>query len=237
MYKLINGLPPFVRFLIPVFMLFTASCSKQEDSYPLNTLSTCISRVVPQVTQTKVSGSGIDSIKTLFAKNNLSTEGLQFIGYIPDTYTGTSGLPQTQVTATRFVNNLPVFGYDEVFIFNSGLFQTAYLITGTPQTNDLTSKQSLPYLQSAFFKHVQESVIIGGPLNAKPRIPSPDQYKDSCLVAVLGYVDAGSIPGNSISWGKTLVKVWKVTPLNGNYPLVFVEDATGFGWGEWLAIP
>jgi len=209
----------------------TTSCSKSGSGTSDNA---CIERVIPQYTQTALTSGQIDSIKTLFGKNNMSTNQLQFIEYIPDIYTDTGMTPQAQVTANLFLNGLPVFNYNEVFVFNGGVFDTAYLYTGTPLTNDTTGHQTLAYLRSSFLKHVSESVTYS-PIS-KPFVPSPNSYTGSCMVATMGYVDAVYAPGNTIPWG-TLIKVWAVTPLNSGYPCVYVRDDNGVGWGVPLIIP
>jgi hypothetical protein len=230
-----KGGSAYIFFLLPALLVYALSCSKQEGAPAGNG---CISRVEPLYTQTTLTNSQIDSIKTLFANNNLSANQLQFTVYLPDTHTGLCSIPQEQVTAIVFINGLPVFGSEETYIFNNGLFQDVFpAAIGTPQTNDSSGRLSLTYLQGAFLDHVSESFFAGGPANSKPFIPSPNKFKDSCLLATLGYLDAASIPGNSTPVGTTLVKVWKLTPLNGSYPLVYVEDDNGSGWGVPLLVP
>jgi hypothetical protein len=217
--------------LISVLFLSTSSCSKQGST---TTNTDCIVRVIPLYTETTLTEYQINSIKLLFSKNNMSINGLQFTQFISD---GGGNLPmitQTQVTANLFLNDLPVFYYNELFIFNNGIFDTAYLYTGTPLTNDITGHQTLSNLQSSFLKHVSESITylpIGPPF-----VPSSSTYSDSCLVATLGYIDAVYIPGHTLPWGN-LIKVWSVTTLHNSYPTVYVEDDNGLAWGMPVYIP
>jgi hypothetical protein len=54
-------------------------------------------------------------------------------------------------------------------------------------------------------------------------------YRDSCLVAELGYVVPALIPNEDVttSASNSVVKAWKVSPLSGGYPMVYVLDSTG----------
>ena len=217
-------------FILALFLNAT-SCSKQSST---TSTSDCIERLMPKYTESTLTGNQIDSIKALFSKNNLSIDQLLFTQFIPNIYSDPNMISQAQVTANLFLNGLPVFNYNEVFIFNNSIFDTAYLYTGTASSNDTTGHQTLSYLRSAFFKHVSESVIYS-PVG-KPFVPSSNTYLDSCLAVTLGYVDAVYFPGNTNPWG-TLKKVWMIKPVHSGYPSVFVEDDSGLAWGVPVYIP
>jgi hypothetical protein len=233
-------LSSYFRFLPGVcliaFVVSTTSCRKHSASD-----NHCITREVPKMTDQGVSGPALDSIYNLFASNNLSTDNLQFqawVGYTTSnpTYSG----PQEQVWATQFFNGLPVFREDENFVFNAGKYQPGNKYngyTGPAPGADSSGNQGLPGLRSAFLDHVSQSIGAGGPRNARPFIPSRLAYMDSCLIATLGYLDAGMVPGKSPLLETALIKVWKVTPLNGQYPLVYVEDDNGLAWGVAFFMP
>jgi hypothetical protein len=125
----------YIRFLF-LLIVGAASCSKHGNVAADNG---CIERVIPQHTETTLRTTQIDSIMALFSKNNISTDQLQFIQFIPNIYVDPVRTPQAQVRANLFVNGLPVFRYNEVFVFNDGIFDTAYLYTGAPLSNDTTS--------------------------------------------------------------------------------------------------
>jgi hypothetical protein len=220
------------------FCAFIFGCTKQQNSNSNgNANNGCISRNIANTKSTMLSDSQINSINTLFSKNGLSTSQLQFLYFIPDVYLDSAKPVQAQVDANLFINNLPVFNYTEVFVFNNGVFDTAYLYSGVPQNNDTTSHQSLSSLRTAFFKHVSESITYLPLLNSKPVVPSPNTYSDSCLVATMGYVDATYIPGNTSTWGSTLIKVWLVNTQSRSFPDVMVEDDNGLAWGVPTYIP
>jgi hypothetical protein len=234
------GLSPYSRIL-PVVCLValfvgTASCHKNStyDSH-------CITRIVPKVTDYGVAGAALDSIYALFASNNLSTANLQFRYWLTDTTSSpTYSGRQEQVQATQFFYGLPVFAEDKFFTFNAGTYQPGGIYdgySGAAPGADTSGNQALPDLRSAFLAHVSQSVWVGGAPASKPFIPSRSSYTDSCLIATLGYLDAHLIPGNSTPLETALVKVWKVTPMNGQYPLVYVEDMNGAAWGVTFLVP
>ncbi len=234
-----------ILYLISLLIIiFIASCTKHNQS---SDGSICITRITPKVSDYKVAGANLDSIKTLFAANNLSTSNLQFqsfgtdtvINILPGNYSGY----QEQISATQFFNGLPVFSGDAYFIFDAGIFQTSesYFYNGVLPDADTTSHQSYINLRNAFLAHVSESSTIGGPVNSKPFIPSASTYINACLDVTLGYIDASRITGSNVAYGKQLIKVWSVTPSINSainyYPLVYVEDNNGLAWGNAFVIP
>ncbi len=224
---------PYYYLLVAVLYVFGVACTKHQNSISDNG---CISRLVAKTISPTLSSSQIDSINILFSNNNMSTAQLQFLYFTPNVYSDTTKPTQSQVIANLFINGLPMFGNNEAFIFNNGIFDTAYLYNGIPQTNDTTGHQSFSYLRTAFMNHVSESITYM-PLQIPPFIPSPKNYIDSCLTATLGYVDASSIPGNQNDiWGSTLIKVWSVS-CNNHYPSILVKDDNGLAWGVPVYIP
>jgi hypothetical protein len=85
---------------------------------------------------------------------------------------------QTQVTANPFLNGLPIFNDQQLFIFFNGIFSPSrsYLMVEVAANNDTTGNQSLPHLRSAFLQHVSEATISGGSVSRKPLVPSPAAY-------------------------------------------------------------
>ena len=219
-------------------------CKKQNNEQDSN--ANCITRKVPKSSDYSVSGADLDSVYTLFSANNLSIANLQFLYLTTDITvnpTGYSGY-QEQVTAIEFFNGLPVFADNKFFTFNAGKYQSDGIYdgyTGPAPDNDTTSHQSLSNLRNAFFAHLSESYMAGGPLNSKPFIPSASTYANACLTATLGYLDEGLVKGNVYILNKSLIKVWVVTPAQdpsiSYYPLVYVEDDNGVAWGQPLLVP
>ena len=224
--------------LLLATLFIVPSCHK-HSSPPDNG---CITRIIPKVTDYQVSGPQLDSIFAFFRSNNLSTANLQFDSWGSDSIVSPSYSGwQEQVSATPFYNYLPTFTQDAYFFFHAGIYQASISqdgFAGQPPVTDSAAHQTLAGLRSAFLKHANESHIVGGPLIINPPPPPPPKnYSDSCLQATLGYLDAEEIPGSTTGYNHALVKVWKITLLNGFFPLVYVEDDNGLGWGVVLNVP
>ncbi|HLX91225.1 MAG TPA: hypothetical protein VKR32_06055 [Puia sp.] len=229
----------------PFFLLLlsagVASCSKNHSDEVNAAESGCIERIVARPTDLPLNGppiinvdpitpAQIDTIETLFAKNNMSYSNLEFIFY--------NNSIGVQATATPFLNGLPIFNDGQVYDFVNGIYSSSdsYLTTEVSTDNNTTSNQSLANLRTAFFDHLSEATITGPQLNAKPSVPLASSYLDTCLSATLGYLDLSYIPGNPFSLGH-VVKVWEVSPVNGYYPTVYVRDDNGHAWGVPIYIP
>ena len=210
--------------LAAVLSFLYISCDKHHD----NPAADCITRV--SVSQpSNVSPSQLDSINTLFTHNSLSTTGLQFYSFFVDTVTlpGYTGIEQA-ASAYLSYNGLPVFDYGETFIFKEGIYSPADGVTwqGAVPGPDTTAHQTLEDLRTAWLNHYQQDTIYPPLINSHPSIPGT-KYRDSCLIAQLGYIDAAAFSHGTALYGASLVKVWMVSPLSGGYPMVFVEDSTG----------
>jgi hypothetical protein len=229
--------------------LLTVSCHKHSSAGDDNI---CVTRLDPQVSDYNVSGANLDSIYNLFKVNHLSTANLQFQYWI--TYTEVNVDPgayngyEEQIQAIQFFNGLPVFADMDIFIFYNGNYQTIGTVggySGAAPDTDTTTHQTLAGLRAAFLAHLSQSYTEGGPINAKPFIPSPSNYINACLNVTLGYLDAGMLPANApnvtSSFNQSLVKVWQVTPARNSsityYPVVYVEDDNNFAWGVPFFLP
>jgi hypothetical protein len=200
------------------------SCSKHHDVPTAD----CITRIEPSQAST-VSATQLDSIDALFSRNGLSTAGLQFYGFYVDTIVlpGYSGIEQ-QVGAAIFYNGLPSFENYATFIFKAGIYSPADGVTwqGATPGPDTTAHQTLEDLRAIYLAHYQQDAI-GSPLANPPPPSHPGlNWRDSCLVATLGYADA-SIFNSSIPWGTQLVKAWWIAPVGQTYPAIYVEDDNG----------
>lgn len=235
------------RFITGIVILFLFILTGLSSCRKKTTGGVCIERVVllpgdlpinapPIIEVDPITEGQIDTIKTLFTNNNLPFNQYQFLYYSVELLLVDS--IQVQAIANPFVNGLPVFEDQQVFNFINGVFSPSrsYLTVEVAANDDTTGHQSLSYLRGAFLQHVSEATISGGAANSRPFVPSPAAYIDTCLSATLGYIDQSMIPGNPYSLGH-LIKIWLVTPLNSNYPSVYVRDDNGQGWGQGIAIP
>jgi hypothetical protein len=212
--------------------------------------SGCISRYDgPSGNYPSLKAGQLDTIKSLFNANGLSLANLNFVYYYSDTAKDTTNIPyfNQQVSATLSVNGLPIFYATMGWYFHNGvLFQSNSSSLNYPNPgSDTTAHQTLPALRSLFFKTYEAALYTSNGPNlpaptASPRLGRPGEYyRDSCLIAQLGYIDASWQPNSGASYGKKLLKVWQiypehVIPMPLQYrplsPIVFVIDETGFAW-------
>ncbi len=208
-------------------LIGVASCSRHNDVG-----NDCISRYSLSPGTVLLPQSTLDSINTLFTKNNLSEAGLQFTFLSPDTvqspvYTGV----QYQVSANVFLNGLPAFNQSAWFNFDStGVYMplNSGPFTGSAP-NDTTGHRSLESLRQIFLNNYKLCTTAGGAANSKPSHPTAP-YQDTCLAALLGYMQP---PGTT--W---FTKVWMVSAAdNHGYPAVFISDSSGQAWPLNLFFP
>jgi hypothetical protein len=219
-----------------------AACTRHDGG------NDCISRV-PIANVPLLSSARLDTVDNLFGSNNLSTSGLQFAYIFYDSvinpvYSG----PQIQIAGEQFINGLPLFfGGEAYFSFDKGVFQSpaAGLWQGALPGGDTIGHRSLESLRQAFLQNYKNCATVGGAQNSQPHHPTAP-YQDSCLHAILGYIDA-SYMGTKIPFGQQLIKVWEVTGYAdfafgiaegiSPYPAVFVADSSGDVMAEELAFP
>ena len=220
--------------LAPAVVLLFLSCSKHHDSGDTN----CISRIEPS-SVSALPADQLDSITVLFRQNQLSTAGLQFLFFAVYTVVqpGFSGTEQ-QVQANFSLNTLPVFSLSENFIFNQGVYQpsASNLYTGAIPNGDTTGHRTLASLRSIYLSNYKQMVIGGGCSGCQFRHPSPT-YNDSCLTAELGYADAAYFNNGATPYGSVLMKAWKVSPLSGGFPTIYIQDSTGIAYPLDLIYP
>lgn len=205
----------------------------------------CISRYVPQP-QRVVSQSIIDSIDNFFAQNNLSTAGLQFFGwgYGDTIISGVSEVKTIQFDAYQYINGLPVLRNSVYYNFNSNgvyLPPAAGTVPVYTVVGDTVPHQNLQALRQDFLNNYKQCAIYSTVAN--PQVSHPTApYQDTCLSAVLGYMDAGYLK-MGIPYGKQLVKTWIIYPSDqtfsfyAEYPAVFVADNTGYAFPQVFQLP
>jgi hypothetical protein len=197
----------------------------------------------------------LDTIKSLFSANGLSSADLTFSYYFSDTLKDSTNTPyfNQQAGASLTINGLPVFNSTLNWDFHNGILYLPYTNNpGYPNPGDSTSHQTLPALRSLFFKTYEAALYTGNgpnrpPPTATPQLARPGAYyHDSCLVAQLGYIDAANQPNSGLSYGKKLIKVWEIYPehtiltsllYRSLSPMVFVIDETGFSWCPFPMYP
>jgi hypothetical protein len=208
-----------------VLLFLLISCSRHNDTPTAN----CITRIYDTSTTSTVTAAQLNAILPLFQRNNLSITGLQFFAldsniYLPPNYS--DSISQVMVVANVFINGLPTFFGGWAFYFYNDVYQTNLGHYGAVSGTDTSGHQTLEDLRNIYLAHYQQDAGYGGTLNATVSHPGLN-WRDSCLVAMLGYADA-SIFNNTIIFGTMEVKAWRVGPVGITYyPIIYVEDDNG----------
>jgi len=219
-------------------MIFIISCRKHEDM-----VADCISEVTvdsADMTST-VTSPQLAAIDNLFKLNNLSTANEQFFGidsnrYMPPGYN--DSVSQVEVLAYRWYNNLPVFMWNDNLVFYNDILQPISIIYhGQVPGPDTTFHQSLESLRKIYQANFLKIIISGGVAITNNNVRHPSSgYLDSCLTAQPGYIDPVNF-NQASTYGSSLIKAWKVTPVGSAFPMVFIADSTGAAWPVSIAVP
>ncbi len=209
-----------------VWLFFIISCRKHDE-----VVADCISEVTADSMSMAnlVTSSQFDFIDSLFSRNSLSTANEQF-SYLDSNRYQPPGynylVSQVAIVAYLWYNQLPVFMWNNYFIFYDGVLQSSSIIyRGAVPGPDTIFHQSLESLRLIYQSNFSKVIISGGAANSSPRHPN-QSYLNSCLTAQPGYIDAATIyPG--LQNGIRLVKAWKVTPVGTSFPIVMIADSTG----------
>jgi hypothetical protein len=184
----------------------------------------------------------INVIVNLFRQNNLSTANQQFFWidsnyFQPPGYT--TNVDQVDILSYRWYNDLPVFRWNDNITFYNGVFQpqASIVYKGDAPEPDGTFQQSLASLQTIWLNNFMRVGTYGALMNDTVPAHPNASYRDSCLIAKRGYIDAGYFAAPAFTYAGQLVKAWVVTPLNGVYPMVIIEDNTGAAWPSNVYIP
>lgn len=207
--------------------------------------SGCITRYSgPDIPSTLKPGQ-LDTIRQLFAANNIPLDGKQFIGYRRDSQKLATGewVAAQYASAQLSYNSLPVFYAIWSWSFRDGLYVPGY--SNQPQyadPGDPTPHLTLAALRQIFFRVYEDSLYTGkfsphSPTKARP----VNYYHDTCLAVQLGYLDTYYEPPYNKDFGKNIVLAWRITPADPNKPssapVVFVEDRTGYAFCQILTYP
>lgn len=195
-------------YLIAIVILVLTSCKKGEQ-LPID--NGCIS----QVGKKHFNVSSADSLTAvkLLQQNNLPYSNLSFERVIlDDTIKNTLGSYIYQhIFVMQNFNGLSLLSNDIGYHFRDGvLFSSSGTVYSSINLDNRPSL-SLPRLRKLYLTEVGQDGYFKLSAN----------FKDSCLVAELGYYDLNAGISNS---SPHFVKVWSVTPKGLSYPLGIFRD-------------
>jgi hypothetical protein len=183
------------------------SCHKNTSEGNKEGNNGCITRRVPQVTDTLLDHADEARCTALFEANNIPTDNYQFtkLSSVVDggnLYQGVSG--------NVFINGLPAYAQPMGLDFQNGfLYQTSPVAYTT--FDDTIPVHTLDFVRDAYFQTVV-------------RYKAKAQFQDSCLVATLSYILTSVFTRPAVD--NQMTRVWVVTCMSGAYT-VLVDDDTG----------
>ncbi|WP_299780856.1 hypothetical protein [uncultured Formosa sp.] len=187
-------------------MLSVASCNSDDD---LTNYEACAYEIVNSPTDDVVSAEEEAFAESLFAANTIASDALQITAVSTDLYLN------DHVYCNQFLNGLQILNQDLIYHFDAdGAFYqlSGYRITETEL--DTEKRLTENYVTDFFLNEVAEDAANALEL---------DDIITDCVDIQFGYYEqfTGGIDYEVIS----LVKAWKVTPHDADYPVLYLNDS------------
>lgn len=185
--------------------LLVFSCTKNKDNGP----DTGCAKIVSSNPNEKVlPDQELNSIHTLFVKNDLSSTNLQFIYYFNDSTTGLK-----VVTGVQYVNDLKVFTNNLVYTFNGN--DSLISMNKNDIVQDLslsaTPKLSTKKVREVFLDEVSKDIFEN----------KDSTIGENCVDMEFGYYDINRVT-NDTTFNYTTA--WKAYPQDRKFPYAFIND-------------
>jgi len=189
--------------IISFFTSMFYSCNK-ESYLPSN--NGCIEKVIIPLTGYSVKSSDAVIISNLFNQNNISSADVKYSSYYHDTI---KMVNFKSVGVNEYINGVPILNGYLYYYFKNDIFE---FMQGVPTKG--TNLNSIPALKLGQVRQLFLNDLETQDQKGK-------QYQDSCLRAEFGYYNLNSGTGKL---DELLVKAWKVTPKNSEYPVAYYQD-------------
>ncbi|PNW27032.1 hypothetical protein [Formosa algae] len=197
-------------FRFPIFIcgliLSVASCNSDDD---LTNYEVCTYEIVNSPADDTVTAEEEVLAESLFAANNIASGALQITAISTDLYLN------DHVYCNQFLNGLQILNHDLIYHFDAeGSFYqlSGYRITETEL--DTEKRLTENYVTNVFLNEVAEDGASSSEL---------DDIIAGCVDIQFGYFEqfGGGIDYEFIA----LVKAWKVTPHDADYPVLYLNDS------------
>jgi len=194
-----------------ILSIIVLACSKNDWEKNPYLDTRCTKQNIDNINNQLLPVEVNDTIKYLFAKNNLDDTNLQFYEYnkLYD--------KRLEVGCHQYVNNLIVFIYNLGFFFNENdslVFNSGRVIIDINISNK--PKYSLSYVRGIFVSELRKDKFSYYSDSLKTII------ENGCIEVKLGYFDLNI--GNE---GSKFTRAWLARPEGKDYPSVWVDDITG----------
>jgi len=193
--------------IIALIFLFTAySCNKDNED---KNFQACTNLVSKSPNDNLVSVENQVLAENLFSINDIDYTNLQITKVQKDE------MNNYHIRCNQFMNGLQIFTSDLIFHFDEN--EEYYLLSGDLVNDILLNNQSsldIEILINKYLNRVQNDNF------NKSKI---DEIIKNCLDLQFGYFDLNAGISNQ---PLNIVKAWKITPHNKEYPKLYVNDNT-----------
>lgn len=206
-----------IRFktLLPAALasLLVFSCAKQEEGPGKD----CSELLTVPVNAHGLSSAEVATINSLFVRNRLDTRNLRYVRYVRESvqtlFPPYASFDSQVVTVEEYTNGLRIFTAQSIFAFKNGSFnfQNGQLSSGT-------SLNTSPTLNARQVRDLFQATVTefdAGRLKEVQR---------QCVSAEFGYYNLNAGISNA---PEKLVKAWRVSPKNQEYPFAYYQDEVG----------
>jgi hypothetical protein len=213
-----------------IFTLALYSC-KKDNLLPLPEDNGCIEKIVIPATAYGIDTAEVRIANNLFRSNGIDIRNYRYYRYSTDSMLQNpphSTIYYVHVRADQYANGLRIFFKDIIYHFRNGFL---YFISGHPTNGtklNTSSRLTLGQLRKLFIDAAEQDWYKGA------------QYKDVCLKAEFGYLDLNAWKPDS---AENLIKAWKVTPRDSEYPseypVAYFQDDDGklLGYDNGIRFP
>jgi hypothetical protein len=205
-----------LRTLLPTALaasLLLFSCTKQQ----VDPDKGCSEQLAVPVSAHGLSSAEVAVINDLFVRNRLASRNLRYVRYVREavqTYFPPYASFDSQVVRVEeYTNGLRIFTGELIFAFKNGSFnvQTGQRSRGTSlDTSPTRSPGQVRDLFEATLTQVDASRL--------------NEVQRQCVRVEFGYFNLNAGTSNA---SEKLVKAWRVSPKNQEYPHAYYQDEAG----------
>jgi len=201
-------------FLLTLGLLTLSSCKKENTHLPED--NCCIERVIIPVTAHDLKASDILLVNNLFLNNNIDNRNFRY-NYFSEYSAQLSNLsePKTDIKSVvvdQYSNGLRILNSSIQYYFYNNIFKSVSNEISKGTSLNIQPHLKLSELRKLYIKDV------------KLRDKDLFNLNDTCIKAEFGYYNINSYYDKS---REQLIKAWKVTPKNGNFPVAYYKDEDG----------
>ena len=193
------------------------SCSKSDMAPALPTDPGCSEISLIPVSAHSLSSAEVLTVNSLFSRNNIDNRNFRYTRYSHESvqtfFPPFASFDSQLVVVEEYTNGLRILNGQSNFIFKNGLFdfRVGHQTSGT--SLDTSPTRRAGQLRALFLATITQFDT-----------GRSEAIQQQCMHAEFGYYDLNA--GTSDAPEK-LVKAWRVTPKNQDYPFAYYQDEAG----------